>query len=158
MRRRARRRAAILAGTALFVAQTAACYTYVPRYGMQPSSGEPVALTITDQGRVALAEQVGAGVTRIAGRVVAAQDDSYVLSVDQIETIGSGTSHWTGERVSIRRDYVAGVQERRFSKGRTALAIGAAILGVGALILTASLTGFGFDGGDRGSGNPPNGT
>lgn len=113
-----------------------------------------MAFVITDQGRVALSDQLGSGVTRIMGRVASTEGDDYVVGVDAIETIGGGTSHWTGERIHVRKDYVAGVQTRILSRGRTAVAVGAVVLALGALIAAASINGFGFAGNNSGSGNP----
>ncbi len=113
-----------------------------------------MAFVISDQGRVALSDQLGSGVTRIMGRVASTEGDDYVVAVDGIETIAGGTSHWTGERIHVRKDYVAGVQTRKFSRGRTLATVGVAALALGALIAAASITGFGFAGNNSGSGNP----
>ena len=113
-----------------------------------------MAFVITDQGRVALSDRVGPGVTRIMGRVTSTQGDEYVVAVDEIESIENGASHWTGERITLRRDYVAGVQSRALDRGRTTLALAVAAGALAALIAVASLTGFGFGGSNSGSGNP----
>jgi len=152
--RRPWRRTAILVGLTLFIAQTAACYTYVPTYTGTPAAGDEMAFVISDQGRVALSDQLGSGVTRVMGRVASTEGDEYVVAVDGIESIGGGTSHWTGERIHVRKDYVAGVQTRQLSRGRTAGTIAVALVALGALIATASIAGFGFGGNNSGSGNP----
>lgn len=153
--RRPWRRTAALVGIALFVTQTAACYTYEPVYTGTPSAGDRMAFVITDQGRVALSDQVGPGITRVMGRVTSTQGDDYVVAVDEIESIAHGTSHWTGERITLRKDYVAGVQTRTLDRGRTTVAAAVAAGALAALIAVASLTGFGFGGGSgSGSGNP----
>lgn len=142
----------MVAGAALFVAQTTACYSYVPSYGKAPSPGEQVALVITDQGRVALGDRMGSGVTRVAGRVIGMEGDDYVVAVTEVRQVNNQVSHWTGERVNIRKDYIAGVESRQFSRGRTAVAIAAVVAGLALLTLAASLAGFGFVGPDPGSG------
>lgn len=146
------RKTAVVAGIALVAAQTTACYTYVPRYGTTPSPGEQVALVITDQGRVALSDRMGTGVLRVAGRVVETQGDDYVVAVTEVRQVDDKVSHWTGERVNIRRDWVGGVEARQFSRGRTTTAVVAVVAGLAILTLAASLAGFGFIGPDSGGG------
>lgn len=140
------------------MAQTAACYTYAPQYAGAPAPGDQMGFVLTDQGRVALADRIGSGVTRVTGRLDSVDGDDYVVAVDGVETIGNGSAHWTGERVHIRKDYVAGVQARKFSRGRTALAVGIAAGVVGALIGAASLAGYGFLGGGGSSSGGQNGS
>jgi hypothetical protein len=106
--------------------------------------GLHVALDISDQGRVGLANQLGPGVTRIEGLITSADSEAYVISIAEISTIGGGSAKWTGERVSIRPQYISGVETREFSRSRTMLAIGAAALAIGLFIVTRSLVGGGY--------------
>ena len=79
--------------------------------------------------------------------------EEYVLSIAQIETFTSGTSHWSGEQLALPRDYIGSVRERLFSRGRTALAVGVALSGLAAFIITRSLAGGGS--GREGGGETP---
>jgi hypothetical protein len=114
-----------------------------------------VAIDLSDQGRVALGNQIGPGVARIEGKLVEANGDGYVIGVSRIETIGGQGSQWTGERVRVQQTYVARVQERRLSKKRTLLAAATAAAAVGTFIVTRNLLGIGRAS-DNG-GQPPSG-
>ena len=134
-----------LAGTLLLPATTG-CFTYARTAGEGAQVGLPVAVTITDAGRVGLARSFGPGVIGVRGTLAARSDSAYVLSVREVRAIGGSATQWMGDTVSIRRDYVASFAERRLSRGRTALAI-AAVTAAVALIAARSLN---VIGGDRG--------
>jgi hypothetical protein len=131
------------------------CYTYVPARS-QPEPGSRVTLQISDQGRVALGERVGSGVTRIEGILVGSQDGDYVMRVYEVGSL-NGNSHWAGERVDVRQEHVVGIQERHFSKSRTALAVGASVAGVLIFAITRGLLTRGGSSIDPGGG-PPDGS
>jgi hypothetical protein len=98
----------------------AACYTYHPL----PANPEPqtrVTVQLNDMGRVGTSKTIGAGTRSLDGSIVATDDTSYRLAVSSVKPLTGPRLRWTGEQVTVRRDYVATVQERRLSKGRTAL-------------------------------------
>jgi hypothetical protein len=125
------------------IALQAGCYRYVPMYNGAAMPGERYTFEISDQGRVGLADRLGPGVTKVEGTLVRQGDDLYVVSVASIESIGGGSSHWSGEQVPVRQEYVRGLQRREFSRGRTVVAIGTAALAIGAFIVTRGLSGSG---------------
>jgi len=142
--------------TALLAAGThflAGCYTTVP-VASAPAPGSNVVLDVTDAGRVALAERLGPGVTRIEGQVTDATAEDYGIRITAVSQIDAGRTRWSGEPVRLRREYVVRSQERKLSRGRTALAIGAAAIGLALIALTRSLVG---SGGDQGGGGPGGG-
>lgn len=152
---RIRRGSARTASFAALAAIVSACFTYAPVSGAPaPLAGQRLAFAISDQGRAALADQVANGVVSIEGTLLSAPDGEYNISVFAVSTI-AGKSHWSGERVSLRRDHVTGVLERRFSQGRTAAAIGATVVAVGAFIVTRGLFGTGSPDRDGGGGGNP---
>jgi hypothetical protein len=122
-----------------------ACYVYAPAAAPELRPGMRYAFDVSDQGRVGLGANLGAGVTSIEGQLVDLNQDSYVLSVARVQTIAAGASHWTGEKVNLRRDFVSTVRERRFSRQRTAVAIGVALGTALAFALTRTLLGGGAD-------------
>jgi len=130
------------------------CFTYTPLVGLRPQPGQRVTFTISDQGRLALAQQVGSGVTSLEGTMVADGDGTYLVNVYEVKAI-AGNSHWTGERVTVRAEHVTGMSIRRFSKGRTALAIVGTAASIGAFIITRNLLGFGSPQGDPTNPPPP---
>jgi hypothetical protein len=148
------RRAQTLAGLMVMGALVSGCYTYAPVFGAQPAPGQRVSFMISDQGRVALADQVASGVIEIEGTLVNAPDGVYNVSVFEVSTI-TGSSHWSGERVALRKDHVAGIKQRRFSRGRTFAAVGATVVAVGAFIISRGLFGTGSPDRDGGGGGNP---
>ncbi|MEW5919338.1 MAG: hypothetical protein AB1762_23255 [Gemmatimonadota bacterium] len=129
----------------------AGCYSYAPvRPGVVPESGDPVALQITDAGRMSLGDRLGYGVLRVEGRLTNASPD-YAVNVQRVEFISAPPSRWNGELVRIDRALVGSVWQRKFSRGRTVLAVGAVATAVIAAFVGADLAGF-FEG----SSSPPN--
>lgn len=122
-------------------------------YTMQPVSEQPfplgitVELVINDAGRAALRPMMGPEVAKVQGRLVQKDSVGYTLAVTQLGLLRDGTQVWSGERVSIKSEYVNSVAERRFSRARTAV-VTAAVLGVVAIVFTQSIKGsvFGDDG------------
>ena len=122
-------------------------------YTMQPVSEQPfpvgitVELVINDAGRAALRSMMGPEVAKVQGRLVQKDSVGYTLAVTQLGLLRDGTQVWSGERVSIKSEYVNSVTERRFSRARTAV-VTAAVLGVVAIVFTQSIKGsvFGDDG------------
>ena len=122
-------------------------------YTMQPVSEQPfplgitVELVINDAGRAALRPMMGPEVAKVQGRLVQKDSTGYTVAVTQLGLLRDGTQVWSGERVSIKSEYVNSVTERRFSRGRTAV-VTAAVMGVVAIVFTKSIKGslFGDDG------------
>lgn len=139
-----RQRALRIASSAVLLAASTGCYVYAPS-GTGPQPGQQVALVITDQGRVALASQVGAGVTQLAGTLVSISDGEYLLRVTDVRFL-QGNARWSGERVVVRQDHVSGVLHRRFSKGRTLVAVTTAVVSASVLLVARDLIGFGTPG------------
>lgn len=131
------------------------CFTYAPVAGSPaPVSGQRLTFAISDHGRAALADQVANGVVSIEGTLLNAPVGEYTVSVFAVSTI-AGKSHWSGEKVSLRRDHVTGILERRFSRGRTAAAVGATVVAIGAFVVTRGLFGTGSPNRDGGGGGNP---
>ena len=141
------------AGLVVIGVLVSGCFTYTPVIGTSPVPGQRLAFTISDQGRAAVADQVGSGVIKVNGTLVSAMNGDYVVAVSDVVAI-SGTSRWAGERLSINKDHVAGISLRRFSKGRTFVAVGATVVAVGAFIVTRGLFGIGSPERDPGGGPP----
>lgn len=138
-------------GAALLAAPSlGGCYEFAPS-AAQPTPGERLVFEINDQGRVALSGQLGPGITEVEGRLVSVEGSAYRIAVLGVTSIASGASHWSGERVGIESTYVSRVQERRFSKGKTAVAVASAVGAITAFIVTRQLIG----GGGSSPQNPP---
>jgi len=98
----------------------AGCYTYrvLPT---NPAPQTRVTMQLSDVGRVGSATTIGAETQSLDGRVIATNDTAYRLAVSSVKPLRGPRVRWTGEEVTLRRDYVAIAQERRLHKGRTAL-------------------------------------
>lgn len=116
------------------------CYTLVPVATATPPLGATVGLHITDAGRVALGGTMGPEIEMVEGRLVRADSQQYVVAVRAVHLLRGGVQTWSGERVTVRADQVARVEERKFSRGRTAAIIAAGV-GMVAAIATQSLIG-----------------
>ena len=123
------------------------CYTMQPVTEQPFPLGITVELVINDAGRAALRPMMGPEVAKVQGRLVQKDSTGYTVAVTQLGLLRDGTQVWSGERVSIKSEYVNSVAERRFSRGRTAV-VTAAVLGVVAIVFTQSIKGslFGDDG------------
>jgi hypothetical protein len=132
-----------------------ACYTYVPAYTAEtPVQGDRLSFDISDAGRVQIAEKFGPGVVNIEGRVAEVAGDELAVDVYAVTNLTGGRGRWSGERVRIPRSAVARTHARKFSRARTALAIGGTVVGLGLFIITRTLIGGGSDASDNpGGGN-----
>lgn len=128
------------------------CYVYTPVMG-HPAPTAYVALDITDRGRVGLGDLIGPAATRVEGVVQSETDSVYALNVASVGYLNGQSNRWSGEPLTVRKDFIGSVRERKFSRGRTALATGSAVGGVLLFALTRGLLGFG--GGSGGGGGDP---
>jgi hypothetical protein len=151
-------RRAGLAGVVPLAAQlTSGCYSTMP-VGSATVGPKDVVLELTDRGRVDLKGALGASPLRVTGRLTAATDSTYTLAVREVETVRGETATWQGEAVTVRRSSVGLVQERRFSRARTALVVLGAVGAVVAFFVTRSLISGGGSDTDTpipGGGLPP---
>ena len=155
-RRRCRfaRRAQAAAAIVLLLPSVAGCYRYVPVTATGPVAGTEIAVGINDQGRVALAGQVGPGAHRLRGRLTQATDSLFVISLTSVEYLGAPVAaRWAGEALSVSRQYVSDIGERRLSRTRSWLTAGV-VVALAVAVSTIAIVGFGNDGG---SDRPPNG-
>lgn len=120
------------------------CYSYHPALAA-PEPTSKVAVVLTDNGRQEAARQVGPRTDRLEGAVVSSNDTEYVFSVSSVKPIGAQWVRWTGETVSVRRDHIALLYQRRISKSRTALFVMGATAAVVATVLKFNLFGIGND-------------
>jgi hypothetical protein len=135
----------------------AGCYRYVPMAGVTPVAGERYTFDITDAGRVGLADRLGPGVLKVEGTLVRRTEEGYVVSVAGIDLLSGSSSHWSGEQVPLNAGYIGSVERRQFSRGRTAAALSAAAIAIGAFIISRGLGGTGAPP-VGGTGGPPSGS
>jgi len=136
-----------LIGIALVWGLAMGCYTLQPVAGNPLPLGTEIGLDINDAGRVALGGSMGPEIRQVEGRLVSRDSAEYVVAVSMVHLLRDGEQVWTGERIRIKTEFVSGVREKKLSKGRTAVAVGAS-LAIVSLIVRQSLAGslFGDDG------------
>jgi len=121
-----------------------ACYTYSPSL-VTPLPSAQIAVVLSDFGRSEASPQIGPQAARLEGAVVTASDSGYLVAVSGVKAIAGSWVRWTGETVSLRRDYVAFMYERRFSKSRTALFAAGVAGALGVAVFGLDLFGIGAD-------------
>jgi len=130
----------------------AGCYTFVPVATLQPAPGTKLSLVLNDEGRSQTARQVGPYTMRVEGQLVEATPSDYVLAVTDVVDIRGARSRWTGETVPLPRTFVMSTDEKRFSRSKTFLLVGAVTAGFVVLARSFKILGLG---GPNGDGTPP---
>ena len=129
----------------------AACYTYRPLSKPEPAPGDRVSAQLTIEGSRELADQIGPDVLHVEGDVLDMDTTGLNLEVREIESYRGIRSGWSGERLHVPRQAVAGMQQRKLSVGGTGLLAG--VLTAGLYAVYRALGGPGlFEGGNGGSG------
>jgi hypothetical protein len=133
----------------LLVPGATGCYTSVPVWEGTPTPQSEVIVGLSDKGRTTLAAQLGPGARHVTGRLVAVSDSAYVVRVTGVDYISNSlAASWSGEEVTVPRDLVSGVMERRLSRSRSWLAAGVVVAAL-ALTTTIAIKGFGNDQGNN---------
>ena len=138
-----RRSVARVAVAGLLPGLLGACYAYrlVPSTDIQPATR--VAVVLSDYGRLEASRQIGPQAARVEGAVLSTNDSAYLLSVSGVKPISGSWVRWSGEPVTMRRDYAAFTYERRPSRGRTLLLIGGATFTLLTVMVNFNILGFG---------------
>ncbi len=98
---------------------------------------------LNDQGRVGMGERVGPGSTSIEGMLNSSPDSVYSFNVLAVTYFNGVSNRWSGERLSVSKDFVRVVKERQFSRSRTFVTAAAIVGGSIAFIASRGLFGFG---------------
>ena len=132
-----------IVGAGLLSGLLGACYTYrlVPATDIQPATR--VAVVLSDYGRMEASRQIGPQAQRVEGAVLSTNDTAYLLSVWGGKPISGSWVRWSGEPVTMRRDYVAFTYERRPSRGRTILLVTGATFTLLTIMVNFNILGFG---------------
>jgi hypothetical protein len=127
----------------LSCALSVGCYTYRPLGSVDavmPAPGTQVEARLTTAGAAALANQVGPDVLLLDGTLIAADSNGLTLKMTRSESARHISSEWRGEQVTVPRDDIASVGQRKLSVGATALLGG---LAGGGVVAAAALLGSG---------------
>ena len=141
-------------GTALTViglVSMNACYAFVPTTSTSLAAATPVTIRLTLPGTVALQPVLGQGVNELEGTVIRASNDSLVVAIEKMYTLGRQAFGSSGTSAALARPYIEEVQVRTFSRKRTTLTIIGAL--VAAVAASASIS-AGSNGTSPGGGGP----
>ena len=109
------------------------CYSYVAVRGPAPATGADVQIDLAAPRDVVLQDVTVHGITALQGRLLASDADSLALAVARLWGLEGRTYEATGIGVSLPRQAVTALREKRVSPVRSALAIGT---GAGGIITT----------------------
>lgn len=108
---------------------TASCYYYQPLETPAPLPGSYLAATLTDTGADHLSRTIGPDVREVRGRLVTSDDQGLTVAVLGVRLHHGDNVTWKGEHVTLSREYLAGLEQRHLSRGRTLLIASALVLG-----------------------------
>lgn len=131
-------------GSLAVISPAASCYTYGAVREGQLAPGAQAAFALTDRGRTALGEQIGPRVLQVEGTLLEDTGASYLVRVSAVRSIDGSRARWGGERITINHGDVESIRRRRFSRGKTAVAIGAVTTGIVVFAITRNISVFGI--------------
>ena len=140
-------RSLTLAGSSVLL--LTGCFTYRslgPVDTAMPPPGTRVEVRLTTAAAAALANQVGPDVLYLRGDALSADSTALTLAVTESETARHISTEWKGEHLTLPREDIASVSQRRLAVGATALLGG---LAGGGLVVAA--TAFGASSSSTGS-------
>lgn len=124
------------------------CHVYRPVTVDSAPMGTAVAIDLTDRGTADLGRLLGSGVDRVTGELLNVTERELRIAVRSARQADGIENFWKGEQVTLPRESVARVQERRLSKVRSG-ALSAALVAAAVAIWQ----GLGSFGGSPESGN-----
>ncbi|MFL5552562.1 MAG: hypothetical protein ACJ78R_04595 [Gemmatimonadaceae bacterium] len=131
------------------------CYEYEPVRTSSPPIGQPVRVTLTEAGSVNLAAELGPSVETVGGRLLGDSANTYLVALSESRKRNGMEMDWRGEQVSISKSLVADIQQRQFSRTRTAFLSAGVVTAL--VVLERAFWGPGgvFGGGPAGPGPGP---
>ena len=106
-----------------------ACQRYVPLDMTPAPVGSSVRISLSDNAAATSFRQVGSGVSQAEGRVIFATDSTLAIGVSAVKRTNGIEDGWNGDTVVFRRAQVVGVEQRKISRSRTFLTLGAVVVG-----------------------------
>lgn len=127
------------------------CHVYVPTPMSQLSSDQRVRVVLNSTGRQSVETQIGPQVDYVEGAIVSRDSASLTMNARIIKRLTTAEEKYETQRhVTIPLNAIGSVGHITVSKGRTAVAIGASV--VGAVLLGNAISGGELLGGGGGSG------
>ena len=141
MRRRVR---AIRAVFAISLATlVSGCYELRPTMEIGPRTDVQFTVALSDQGRVAVASQLGPEVRDVTGHVLARSGDDLLFAVQEVTYLRGDLLKMSSDSVHLNRQYLTSVIEKKFSLGKTMIVAAGVAVAVGVLLGSTSLFGHG---------------
>jgi hypothetical protein len=134
---------------ALLAVAVSGCYTYKPVATTEPAPGTQLRVELTLSGGDTLARFLGPSVQMVDGRLLQMTPSAIELGVTQVTMYSGIEQYWKGETVTLPKPYVAKVEERTFSWGKTGLLAGVVVASLAALQSAGGISGL------FGGHNPP---
>lgn len=123
------------------------CYNAVPVVGAAPLPRGDVTIRMNDRGRLLVGNRLGPLVDKLQGRIVSADSGQVEIAVELAEDVRGRVARWGGERFTIPREGINTMNEKRLSKKRSWLLVGAIAVGVAAFYIGGkALSLFGSNG------------
>ncbi len=135
------------------VVMASGCYVYTP-VAETPAPGTRLSFDLNDRGRVGLGERIGPSASKVEGTLKNV-DSAFELSVLSVEYQNGQRNNWTGESLTVSRDYVGSVKQRQFSQARTWLTAGGIAAASVAFVVSRGLFTSGSEAKDPGNQEPP---
>ena len=104
------------------------CYTYAEPKTATLEPGKQLRVQLTLTGGDSLARFLGPNVASVDGRLVIVNETSYEVGVTQVVMHGGMEQYWKGETVTLPKPFVASIEERTLSWGKTGILAGAIVL------------------------------
>lgn len=100
-------------------------------------------MELNDKGRIGLGERVGPAATSVEGLLQSQTDSVYLIQVSSVAYVNGQSNRWNGEQLTVRKDFIKDLSERKFSRSRSTLAGAALAAGVVLFAISRNLLGFG---------------
>jgi hypothetical protein len=122
----------------LLAVLSAACYDYVPARRDRLMPGDHVAVELTTEASLALAQLIGPLVTTVEGRLTSVDTTGFAIAVTQTRLRDGRGYPWNGEPVRVPPSDVLSVRVRHLSVVKTGAVVVGGALGASAIIAAAS--------------------
>lgn len=141
-------------GVVALAATSAGCYEYGPM-PMTPRPGsQTVELLLNERGRADFVNTLGPDAISLEGTLVDRKDSVITVNVQSVRYISQSTTKWAGERLVVTSGQLRDIRNKRFSVGKTGIAVATSVGALLVFIVSRSLGGGG-DSSPPGSGGPP---
>ncbi len=122
----------------------AGCYEYGPMPLARGTSGrQTVELLLNERGRADFVDRIGPDALSLEGVLVERVDSTVTVNINSVRYINQTVTKWTGERLVVVNGQLRDIRNKRLSVSKTGFAVGSAIGGLVAFIVTRSLLGGG---------------